>query len=67
MNEENEWGQIADADAVQGPIERVLREWIMEAFMHLSTAMDSGQSEVYAEMILASGDVGIRVLMEPDH
>ena len=64
MNEENEWDQIADADTVQGPIERVLRERIMEAFKHLSTVMASEQSEVDAEMILASGDVGIKVLME---
>ena len=30
MNEENEWDQIADA--VEGSIERVMREDIMEAF-----------------------------------
>ena len=35
MNKENEWDQIADADTVQEPIERVLREEIMEAFKHL--------------------------------
>ena len=32
--------------------------------MHLKNGMAPWPSEVYAEMILASGDVGIRVLME---
>ena len=35
MNEENEWDQIVDAHSVQGPIERVMREEIMEAFKYL--------------------------------
>ena len=35
LNEDNEWGQIADADTVEGPIERVMREEIMEAFKYL--------------------------------
>ena len=33
MNEENEWDQIADT--VEGPIERMVREDIMEAFKYL--------------------------------
>ena len=36
MNEKNEWHQIADAYTVEGPIERVLREEIMEEFIHLN-------------------------------
>ena len=32
MNEENEWDQIADADTVQGPMKRVMREEKIEAF-----------------------------------
>ena len=31
MNVENEWDHIADADTVQGPIERVMREDKIEA------------------------------------
>ena len=63
MNEENKWDQIADADAVEGPIERVLREEIMEAFKYLMIGKAPGPTEVYAKM-MASRDVGIRVLME---
>ena len=67
MNEENELDQIADAYTVEGPIERVMREEIMEAFKYLKIGKASGQTEVNAEIILASGDVGIRVLMELCH
>ena len=64
MNEDNEYGQIAVADTVEGPIEKVMREEIMEAFNYLKIGKAPGPSEVYAEIILASGDVGIKVLME---
>ena len=67
MNEENEWDQIADADTVMGPIERVMREEIMKAFKYLRTEKASGLTEVYAKMILASGDIGIGVLIEFCH
>ena len=39
----------------------------MEAFIYLMIGKVPGPTEVYAEMILASGDVGIRVLMERFH
>ena len=60
MNEENEWDQIADT--VEGSIERVMREEITEAFKYLKIGKAPGPTEVYAQMILASEDVGIRVL-----
>ena len=56
--------QIADADTVLEPIEGVMREEIMEAFKDLKIEKASGPSEVYAKIILASEDVGNRVLME---
>ena len=56
-----------DADTVEGLMEKVTREEIMEAFKHLKIGKAPGPTEVYAEMILASGDVGIRVLMELCH
>ena len=42
MNEDNDWNQIADADAVEGPIERVMRKKIMDAFKHLKIGKASG-------------------------
>ena len=56
--------QIADADTVERPIKGVLREEIMEALIFLRIGKAPGPSEVYTEMILASGDDGIRVIME---
>ena len=64
MNEENEWDQKEDADTVEGQIERVMREEIMEAMKYLNVGKVSGPFQLYAEMIPASGDNGIRVLME---
>ena len=52
MNQNNEWDQIVDADTVEGPIERMMSEEIMEAFIHLKIGKSSRSSEVYAEMIL---------------
>ena len=56
-------GSNCDADAVEGPIERVMMEEIMEVFKHLKIGMAPEPSDVYAEMILACGDIGIRLLM----
>ena len=64
MTDKNEWDQIADADAVEGPIERVMREEIMEALIYLKIGKMSGPTGAYTLIILASGDVGIRELME---
>ena len=50
----NEWDRIEDADTVPGPIERAMREEMMEAFKHLRTGRAAGATEVYAEMILAT-------------
>ena len=47
MNEDIEWDQIADAGVVEGPIERVMREDIMEAFKYLKIGKAPGPTEVY--------------------
>ena len=64
MNKENEWDKIIDTDAVEGQIERVMREEIMKAFKYLKIGKAPGPTEAYAETILASGDAEMRVLME---
>ena len=48
-------------DTVEGAIER---EEMTEAFKHLKIGKAPGPSVAYAETILASGDIGIKVLME---
>ena len=57
MNEENEWDQIADT--VEGQIEGVMREEIVEAFKYLNIGKAHGLTNAYAKIILASGDVGL--------
>ena len=59
MNEENERDQTVGAYAVNLPIEEVMREDKIEAFKHLKIGNASGLSEMLADMILRSGDVGI--------
>ena len=49
---------VAYADTVEGPIQRVMREEIMEAFKHLKIGRAPRPSEVYAKVILAIGNVG---------
>ena len=63
MNDENEWDQIAVADTVEGPIESVDRRDNGDV-QTLETGKAPGPSEVYAETIPSSGDVGITVLIE---
>ena len=41
-----------------------MREEIMEPFKHLQIGKTPGPSDVYAEMIVASGAIEIRVLLE---
>ena len=55
MKEDNEWDKIADT--VEGPIERVMREDIVEAFRHTKIGKAPGPTEDYAKTILASGNV----------
>ena len=46
--EENERNQIADDYSVEGPIKRVAREEIMEAFKYLKIGKATGPTEAYA-------------------
>ena len=83
------WVKKKDADTIEGPIERVMREEIMEAFKYLKIRKAPGPTEkgawanrerclgqqrkvpgpteVYTEMIQASGEVGIGALKELCH
>ena len=56
-----EWDHFADTDTADVPIERVMREEIID---YLKIEKAPGPTEVYTYIILASGDVVIRVLME---
>ena len=48
----------------EGPIGKVNRDKIVKAMLEMQAGKAVGPSEVSTEMIAASGDVGIRVMME---
>ena len=49
---------------MEGPIERVTREEIVKAIREMKSRKAAGPSEVSVEMINASGEVGISVMIE---
>ena len=60
VNEENEWDQNVQADLVEGPVERV--SWKEVEKMKAGKA--AGPSKVSVEMIAASGEIGIDLMVE---
>ena len=64
MNEENEWDRMVETDLVEGPVEKVVRDEIVEAIQSMKSGKATGTSEVSVEMIVASGDIGVKVMME---
>ena len=65
MNEENEWNQNVQADLVERPaVERVSREGVVKALGKMKARKAAGPSEVSVEMIAASGEIGIDLMVE---
>ena len=65
MNVENEWdGVTNDANKVEGPVDQVNRDEVMNAIKSLKAGKSSGPTEVCAEMIVASGTKGVDVMLE---
>ena len=64
MNEENEWDHMVETDVVDGPMEKVVRNEIVEAIHGMKSGKATGTSEVSVEMIVASGEIGKKVMME---
>ena len=64
MNEENEWDQKTEAEVVEGPIKRVSQEEVVKAMGEMKAGKAAGPSGVSVEMIVASGEIGISVMME---
>ena len=61
MNVENEWDQMVEADMVEGPVEEVTDEEVMEAMNKMKLGKAAGPSEVNMDMIIASGKFGVGV------
>ena len=64
MNEENEWDRMVETNLVEGPVEKVVRNDIVEAIQSMKSGKATGTSEVSVEMIVASGEIGVKVMME---
>ena len=64
MNEENEWDRMVETDLVEGPVEKVACNEIVEVIQSMKSGNATGPSEVSVEMIVASGEIGVKVMME---
>ena len=64
MNEENEWDQNVEADFVEGPVERISWEEEVKAMGKMKVGKATGPAEVSVEMIAASGEIRIGVMLE---
>ena len=53
INVENKWDQMVEADMVEGPVERVTDEKVMEAMNKMKLGKAGGPSEVNMDMITA--------------
>ena len=60
MNEENEWDHMVETDVVEGPVEKVARNKIVEVMQRMKSGKATGPSEVSVEMIVASGEIGVK-------
>jgi len=67
MNEENEWGQNVQVNLVEGPAERVSREEVVKTLGKMKAGKAAGPLEVSVEMIAASGEIGIDVMVDLCH
>ena len=59
MNEENTWDHM-----VERPVEKVCRNEIVEAMQSMKSGKATRPSEVSVEMIVASGGIGVKMMME---
>ena len=64
MNEENKWERMVETDVVEGPVEKVARKKIVKTMQHMKSGKATGPSKVSAEMIVVSGEIGVKVMME---
>ena len=60
MNEENEWDQMVETDVVEGSVEKVARNEIVEAMQMIKSGKATGPSEASVQMIIASGEIGLK-------
>ena len=64
INNENDWDHVTEASEVEGPIEKIPCKELAIAIKMMKPGKAAGSSEVCAEMISASGEVRVSVILE---
>ena len=64
MTEKNKWDHMVETDVVEGLVGKVTRNEIVEAMQKMKSGKATGPSEVSMEMIVASGEIQVKVMME---
>ena len=64
MNKENDWDLVTEASVVKAPIKNDTCEEMARAIKVMKPEKAAGRSEVCAEMISASGELGVSVMAE---
>ena len=64
INKENDWDHMTEAIMAEGHIEMVTHKEMVIALKATKPGKDAGPFEVSAEMISASGKVGISAMMK---
>ena len=64
LNEENNWDNQAEVEANEGAMEAITEEEVRWAVKQMKTGKACGISEVGIELIVGSGDVGVKVLLD---
>ena len=64
MNEENEWDRMVEINVVERPVKKVACNEIVEAMQRMKSGKVTEPSEVSVEMIVASGKIRVKVMME---
>ena len=64
MNEENEWDHTVENGVVEGPVKNVARNEIVEVMQKVKSGKTTGLPEVSVKMIVASGEIEAKVMME---
>ena len=64
MNEKNEWDHMIKINVVKGPVEKVASNEIVKAMQKMKSGKATGLSEVSVVMIVASGEIEVKVMMK---
>ena len=64
MNEENEWDHMVETDVVEGLVEKVACNEIVKAMQKMKSGKATGPFEVSVEMLVVSGKIVVKVIME---